>query len=111
MFWVSNVLLFTTNGEIAAVCEEAPEPLQRTEQETTKPQTAQVCLEHKDSEGRQDDEDQAERGTKAEANAIEQYDADERLADIVREGHTPCEGHHGEELITGGRMLIGHTKT
>lgn len=104
-------LLLTTNWEVAAISEEAPEPLQRTEQETTEPQTAQVCLEHKDSEGRQDDEDQAERGTKAEANAIEQHNADERLADIVRKGHTSCKGHCGEEFITGGCMLIGHTKT
>ena len=93
-----------------SVSEQAPDPFEGAEQETTKPQTTQVCLEHKDSKGRQDDEHQTERGAEAEANAIEQHDADKRLADIIRKSHTPCEGHHGKELVSGRRMLISHAK-
>ena len=84
-----NSILLPADGEVAAVGEQAPEPLQRAKQEMPEPQTTQIRLEHEDSDSREYHKDQAEGSAQAEADAIEEQDAARshlRLLVVAQEG-------------------------
>ena len=77
------LMIFLDNGHPLAIGQHAPDPFQRTEMEAAQPQTTYHHFGQEGNDGDDFNDGKAAMGAKAETDAIEQQDADERLADIA----------------------------
>lgn len=66
-----------SDGEVPAIGEHAPQPLQRAEGEETQPSEAAHYLQDKDQQSRELNIDETKRCAQAKSQAIEQEDAGE----------------------------------
>ena len=66
-----------SDGEVAAIGEHAPQPLQRAEGEETQPAEAAHYLQDKDQQSRELNIDETERCAQTKSQTIEQENAEE----------------------------------